>query len=114
MEINKKLVTKNAKNEMIDVHSQKYIKAWIDTIQFKEKMDSLLKDWEILSPASKERVEKFIDQRIGNPEGKMVPEDEIAAAVSVKLGMDTCAQNLRQAEMEFDFFAKVIKMVTSI
>lgn len=109
--LNKSVITKKAKEEMIDVHGQKYLKAWLDRIQYTKKLDDLNKDWELVVPEARERVESFIDQRLGNPEGKMVPENEIAHAVNIRLAIDTVTQNLKNAEVEFDFFEEVILLL---
>lgn len=114
MEINKKLLTKTAKTAMIDVHSEKYIKAWIDVQQFGTKVAELEADWNILSEEAKARVQGFVDQRTANTEGKMIPEADIAQAVSTKLGLDVCKDNLKRAQLEFDFFADVIAKVQSL
>lgn len=113
-EINSKFVTKKAKEEMIDVHSQKYIKAWLDKIQFEEKIENLQKDYELLTPEAKERVEKFVDNRLANPNGQQIPEEEIAHAVAVKLGLDTCVQQLKNATVEFDFYERIITLIRNI
>jgi hypothetical protein len=112
--INKKFVTKEAQREMVNVHSQKYIKAWLDKIQYNEKIEELTNDYNLLSEEAKERVEKFVDQRLANPEGKMVPEEEIAHAVAVKLGLDTVTQNYKNACIEFDFFEKILTLIRNI
>ena len=112
--LDKSVITKKAIEEMINVHSQKYIKAWIDMTQFKEKIAELEADWALVSPEAQQRVDAFIDQRLANPEGKMVPENEIAHAVNIRLGLDTVTQNFKNACNEFDFYAKVIKLIQGI
>ena len=112
--LNKSVITKSAKEEMINVHSQKYIKAWIDMEQYKEKIASFEADWALVSPEAQQRVESFIDRRLANPTGEMVPESEIAHAVSIRLGLDTVTQNYKNACNEFDFFEKVIKLIQGI
>ena len=110
----KRYATRKARKEMIDVHSQKFIKAWLDKIQYKEKIDSLQADFDLLSPEAKERVENFIDKRLRDPEGKMVPEEEIAHAVAVRLGLDTVTQNYKNACLEYDFFMRIIDQIRNI
>lgn len=112
--INKQFVTKDAKKEMINVHSQKYIKAWLDKIQYNEKIVDLTADYNLMSDEAKERVEKFINQRLANPEGKMIPEEEIANAVAIKLGLETVTQNYKNACTEFDFYEKIILLIKGI
>lgn len=114
MEINKKLVTKKAKQNMIDIHSEKYIKAWLDVNQYTTKVEELEKDYNMISTEVKERVEAFINQRLANPEGKMIPENDLAIAVSVKLGLDSSNQNLKQALSEFEFYGQIIQQIETI
>jgi len=114
MEINKKLITKEAKHNMLTVHGEKYIKAWIDVKQFKKTLDGLVADYDLVSPEAKQRVEEFVNQRIGNPQGQMVPAPDIANAVSLKLGIDASQGNLRTAELEFNFFADVIQQIETL
>jgi len=112
--INKSYVTRKAKKEMIDVHSQKYIKAWLDKIQYKEKIDELTKDYNLLSPEAKQRVDSFVDRRLAQPEGEMLPEAEIQHAVAVKLGLDTVTQNYKSSCTEFDFYERIINLIKNI
>ena len=112
--INQEAITRKAKQDMVDVHSQKYIKAWLDKIQYQEKINELTKDYDLLSPEAKERVEKFIDKRLATPQGEMVPEGEIAHAVAVRMGLDTVTQNYKNACTEFDFFEKVVKLIKTL
>jgi hypothetical protein len=112
--LNKKLVTKKAEAEMIDIHSQKYLKAWLDITQYGEKAASLQKDYDLLSAENKAKVEEYIDKRLKNPNGEMAPDISIAQAVATKMGLDTMQTELKKAQMEFDFFAKVIEQLKSI
>lgn len=112
--LNKEVITKRAKEEMINVHSQKYIKAWIDTVQFKEKIEILEADWDLISPEAQARVDAFVDKRLATPEGQMVPDGDIAHAVATRLGLDTVTQSYKNACAEFKFFEDVVKLIQGL
>jgi len=112
--INKEFVTKEAVKEMINGHSQEYIKAWLNKIQYKEKIEELQKDYDLLSPEAKERVDSFVDRRLANPEGEMVPEADLAHAVTVKIGLDTVTQNYKSSCVKFDAYEKIINLIRNI
>lgn len=114
LNLDKSLVTKKAKQEMIDIHSQKLIKAWLDVDQYTEKEASLQADFDLLSDDNKKRVEAFMEKRIANPQGDMLPEGDIAQAVAIKMGLDTMSGEKRKAKMEFEFFTKVIGQLKTL
>lgn len=112
--INHGSVTRRAKKDMIDVHSQKYLKAWIDKTQYAEKARDLQKDYNLLSDEMKEKVEEYVNKRLNNPSGEMIPDAEIAQAVTTKMGLDTMYQEVKRAEMEFQFFDEVIQKLKTL
>ncbi len=112
--LNYSVITRKARKEMIEVHSQKYIEAWLNEKQYREKLAELQADWELVSPEAKERVEAFIDRRLKNPEGAMLPEAEIAHAVNVRMAIDTAAQNHKNSISAFKFYEEIIKSVQQI
>lgn len=112
--LNLAVITKKAKEEMVNVHSQKYIEAWLNEKQYREKLKELEADWDLVAPEAKERVEAFIDRRLKNPEGAMLPEVEIAHAVNVRMAIDTATQNHKNAVSAFKFYEEIVKSVQQI
>lgn len=109
-----KTITNKARKEMINVHSQKYIEAILNEIQYREKLEALEKDWGLLVPSVQERVEAFLDRRIANPEGAMLPESEIAYAVNVRMGIDTAKQNWKTASEAIRFYEGVVSQIKQL
>lgn len=109
-----KYVTRQAKKEMINIHSQKYLKAWLDKDQYQEKLVSLKKEWDEIAVDVKERVENFVGERKKNPEGAIIPPEELQKAVNIKIGLDTVEDSYKHSCAEFDFFMMIIEKLQNI
>ena len=112
--LDKELVTKKAKENMLDLHSEKYLTAWVNKIQYSEKLAALTKEWETFSEEIKTKVEDFKTKREQNPSGNMRPDPEVEYAVSVKLGIEALETNFNNACLEFDGYAEIIKLIKSV
>jgi acetoin utilization deacetylase AcuC-like enzyme len=113
-DIDKSLLSSKAIENMLTVHQEKYLAAWLNKDQHGKKIKELEAEYSVFSEPIRTRVEEFISSRKNNPSGQIFSEVELNSAVSVKIGLDAVKTDYEHACIEFDEYAKIIKQIKEI
>lgn len=117
-------VTKEARDEMVLIHSKELLKAWLDMNEYHEKTKINEEDLKQFSPEIINEAEKFIKNRKQQIEEAAARGDEgvpaanvsseLTKAVNVLFALDTTKNTFKNACDKYEFFKKVIDHLKNI
>jgi hypothetical protein len=104
-DLNRKAVTKKARNNMVDIHSEKVLKSWLDKNELERKLREVTAEIASYSKQKIKDAEGFIKARA---EDGANPKEGMSDLVAKLIGKQALEDQMRQATLQYDFFVDVV------
>ena len=104
-DLDRKAVTRKAKNNMVDIHSEKVLKAWLDKNELERKLREVASEIGAYSEKKIKDAEAFIKDRATNGGD---PKEGMTDLVAKLIGKKALEDQMRQATLQYDFFVDVV------
>lgn len=103
--LDRKAVTRKAKKNMVDIHSEKVLKAWLDKNELERKLREVTSEVSAYSKQKIKEAEAFIKDRATNGGD---PKEGMTELVARLIGKQALEEQMRQATLQYDFFVDVV------
>lgn len=103
--LDRKAVTKKAKQNMVDIHSEKVLKSWLDMNDLERKLREIDCEIAMSSKAKVKEAEAFIKE---NSKVGATPQEGMTELVAKLIGKRGLGEQMRRSSLEYDFFVDVV------